>query len=166
MINSQTSQQANTASFIYKQRLAASFVKETAFSSRVITSSRDSFSVAMNFWEIDSIPVFESVYALYLNRANVPVCFALIGQGGISGCVADIKLIIAHALLAGASALVLFHNHPSGNLIVSHADKELTRKLKAACEVMDLNLLDHLVIAPVDDNGYQSYFSFADAGTL
>ncbi len=84
----------------------------------------------------------------------------MISQGGYSGTVVDPKLVFAIALTTKASAIIAAHNHPSGNLTPSNADLTLTKKLRAAGEVLDLPILDHLIITT------EGYYSFADEGLL
>jgi DNA repair protein RadC len=84
----------------------------------------------------------------------------MISSGGISGTVLDTRVIFQGALLANASSLIIFHNHPSSNLKPSKADKDITNKIKKAGELLDIILLDHLIITE------HSYYSFADEGIL
>lgn len=98
----------------------------------------------------------EEFWVLYLNRANVVLRKEKISSGGVSGTVVDNKIILKKALLNLASSIVLVHNHPSGNLKPSQQDKKVTQKMKSACELLEINLLDHLIIAG------NSYYSFAD----
>lgn len=102
----------------------------------------------------------EEFYVLYMNRSNRPITFKHISTGGVTGTVADTKIILKHALELLASSFIAFHNHPSGNLNPSQADIALTKKLKAAAELIDVALLDHLII------GDKNYYSFADEGML
>lgn len=102
----------------------------------------------------------EEFWILLLNRANEVIRPVQISSGGVAGTVADPKLIFKHALEQLASSIILFHNHPSGNLTPSQADKDLTRKLKEAGRMLDLPILDHLIFTD------KSYFSFADEGLL
>jgi DNA repair protein RadC len=102
----------------------------------------------------------EEFWILLLNRANEVIRLVQISSGGVSGTVADPKLIFKHALEQLASALILVHNHPSGNLTASQADKDLTKKLKDAGRLLDIPVLDHLIFTD------QSYLSFADTGML
>lgn len=102
----------------------------------------------------------EEFWILLLNRANEVIRPMQISSGGISGTVADPRLIFKHALDQLASAIILIHNHPSGNLTASQADKELTRKLKEAGRLLDIPVLDHLIFTD------RSYLSFADEGML
>ena len=81
-------------------------------------------------------------------------------SGGISGTVVDLRLIFAAALKANAVSLIMIHNHPSGQIKPSEADKQITRKVKEAGGILDIALLDHLIITP------ETYYSFADDGAL
>ena len=98
----------------------------------------------------------EEFWVFYLNRANMVLRKEKISSGGIAGTVVDNKIILKKALLNLASSIILVHNHPSGNLNPSIQDKKVTRKMKLACELLEINLLDHLIIAG------NSYYSFAD----
>ena len=102
----------------------------------------------------------EMFYVLYLNQANRLIRYEDISSGGQTGTVADIRIILKNTLLNNANQLIIAHNHPSGNLTPSSADKELTRKLKEAASFMDIKLLDHLIIAGV------SYLSMSDEGII
>lgn len=122
-----------------------------------ITGSNDVFEI-MSEYLLDLN--HEEFWILLLNRANKVVRKLLISQGGFAGTVADPKKIFSMALENYASALVLCHNHPSGNLLPSVADKQLTRKMADAGKLMDLPVLDHIIF------GEENYYSFADEGLL
>jgi len=102
----------------------------------------------------------EEFWVLLLNRNNLVIDRFMASSGGISGTVIDVRLIMKRALEKLACSIILCHNHPSGNLIPSDADKEITRKVKEAGKQLDMPVLDHLIIAN------DSYFSFADEGLL
>ncbi|MCB9251692.1 MAG: DNA repair protein RadC [Flavobacteriales bacterium] len=104
--------------------------------------------------------LYEEFWILNLNRANALISFRQISEGGITGTVVDIRRIFKLALEENATSIILAHNHPSGNLSPSEADKNLTRKVKNAGEIMDIPVRDHLIIS---SNGY---FSFADEGLM
>ena len=89
----------------------------------------------------------EAFCVLYLNQANRLLRHEIISNGGITGTVADVRIILKNALLHNANQLIVAHNHPSGNLQPSGADRTLTTKLKDAAALMDIRLLDHLIIA-------------------
>lgn len=97
---------------------------------------------------------------LFLNRANKINDFKIISEGGITGTVADPRIILRTALEKEAVSLILCHNHPSGSLKPSRADEELTQKIKEAAKYLDIKVLDHLIVS---DDGY---YSFADEGIL
>jgi len=122
-----------------------------------ISSSRDVFEY---FSGIIGESAYELFYILLLNRANKVLREIQISDGGISGTVADPKKIFKLALENNASAMILCHNHPSGNVKPSDADIRLTRKLKTAGEMLDLPVLDHLIL------GEEKYYSFADENVL
>lgn len=102
----------------------------------------------------------EEFWVLYLNRKNEVIKKENISKGGIVGTVADGKIIFKHAVNHLASAIILCHNHPSGNLKPSDADIKLTKKLKEIGQLMDTPVVDHIII------GNNNYFSFADENLL
>ncbi|HRS54692.1 MAG TPA: DNA repair protein RadC [Bacteroidales bacterium] len=102
----------------------------------------------------------EEFWILLLNRANRIINKYLISVGGFTGAIVDIKKIFKIAIENRAESIILCHNHPSGNLIASEADINLTQKLKKGAEYLDLKIIDHLII------GDNSYKSFADEGVL
>jgi DNA repair protein RadC len=102
----------------------------------------------------------EEFWILYLNRSNRIIHQAKISQGGVSGTVIDVRIILKHAIDKLASGIILCHNHPSGNIKPSQNDIEITKKLREAGSVMDISVLDHLIVCD------GKYFSFADEGIL
>jgi DNA repair protein RadC len=123
----------------------------------IIRSSRDSFDYI--YPEIADLK-HEEFFVIYLNRRNQILAHKNISSGGVSGTVADTKIILKHAVELLALGIVAVHNHPSGNLQPSEADKKLTRSIQQAALLLDINLMDHLII------GDKNYFSFADEGLL
>ncbi|MGB5007675.1 MAG: DNA repair protein RadC [Ferruginibacter sp.] len=103
---------------------------------------------------------YEVFAVIFLNRANKINHFEIISKGGISGTVADPRIILKKALEEDATSLVLCHNHPSGNLQPSRADEELTKKIKEAAAYFDIKILDHIIVSE------EGYYSFADDGML
>ena len=103
---------------------------------------------------------YEVFAVVFLNRANKIKHFEIISRGGITGTVADPRLILKKALEEGATSIVLTHNHPSGNLKPSRADEEITQKIKQAAGYFDITVLDHIIVS---DEGY---YSFADEGMI
>jgi DNA repair protein RadC len=124
-----------------------------------VTSSQDAYDYLISVWS-PQVERIEEFLILCLNRANKVLGYAKISQGGLSGTVADPKVIFQVALKANASSVILCHNHPSGNTKPSDNDIQLTKKLKKAGEFLELNVLDHLIITT------DSYFSFADESLL
>nr|WP_304608124.1 DNA repair protein RadC [Lentiprolixibacter aurantiacus] len=102
----------------------------------------------------------EEFWILYLNNANRVIHEFQLSKGGITGTLVDVRLLLKKALQVGAVALILAHNHPSGTLSPSEADKEITRKIQQGARMMDIKILDHLIITRED------YFSFADQNLL
>ena len=102
----------------------------------------------------------EEFWVILLNRANRVIKKHQVSQGGVTGTVADPKIIFKAALDELACGVILAHNHPSGNLTASEADIQLTRKLKEGGKLLEIQVLDHLIV------GGQKYFSFADEGLL
>jgi DNA repair protein RadC len=122
-----------------------------------ISGSQDVFSLFQPL--IADLP-HEEFWVLILNRSNRVLDKIRISQGGISGTVIDVRIILKNALDRLSSSLILCHNHPSGNLKPSDADIRITTKIADAGKIMDIQLLDHIIIA---DN---SYFSFSDEGMI
>lgn len=122
-----------------------------------ITSSKEAFELLKP--DLIDLP-HEEFWILILNRANRVIKKYQVSQGGVSGTVADPKIIFKIALEELGSGIILAHNHPSGNLTASQADLDLTRKLKEGSKLLDMQVLDHLIVAG------QKYFSFADEGLL
>ena len=127
----------------------------------VVNTSLDAYKSIINFYDKDTITCQEQMVVMYLNRANKPIGVIPLFRGGLTGTVVDIKLIISIALKSLTSSIVVSHNQPSGNRVPSKEDSLLTSRLKEACGLLDLTLLDHLIITP-DGN----YLSYADEGML
>lgn len=103
---------------------------------------------------------YEAFAVLYLNRANKIIHFEMISKGGITGTIADPRIILKIALEHGATSIIISHNHPSGNLQPSKADEEITHKIREAAKLIDVVLLDHIIISE------EGYYSFMDEGKL
>ncbi|HEU5289844.1 MAG TPA: DNA repair protein RadC [Cyclobacteriaceae bacterium] len=132
--------------------------KETTTEERPkITGSKDIYELLKA--ELLDIP-HEAFWIVLLNRANRVIKKHQISQGGVAGTVADPKIIFKIALEELASGIILAHNHPSGNLSASKADIDLTRKLKESGRLLEIEVLDHLIIAG------KKYMSFADEGLM
>lgn len=123
----------------------------------IIRSSKDVYSYILS--DLQDLP-HEEFWVILLNRSNKIISKHQISSGGVSGTVADPKLIFKIAIENLATSVILVHNHPSGNLQPSDADKRLTKKMKDSGILLDLPIIDHLIITD------SSYFSFADEGLL
>ena len=115
----------------------------------IISSSLDAYNVLVNFFPSETLCLQERFVAMYLNRSNRVFGVYPMSVGGITGTVVDIRLLLSVALKTAATGIIIAHNHPSGNLKPSEADKEITNKIKSSCKLMDIELLDHLIISPV-----------------
>ena len=100
----------------------------------------------------------EEFWILYLNNSNKIISKRQLSMGGITGTLVDVRLVFKNALELGAVAMILCHNHPSGTLVPSEADKQITQKLKTAGNSLEIKVLDHLIVTE------NNYFSFADEG--
>ena len=124
-----------------------------------IDSSIKSAEFIRQFYS-DDIGIFESCFILLLDRSNHTIGYAKISQGGISGTVVDIRIIAKYAVDSLASAVVLAHNHPSGNLRPSDGDKRITKQALEGLKLLNVELLDHVILTE------SSHYSFADSGDL
>ncbi|MCX6255600.1 MAG: DNA repair protein RadC [Bacteroidia bacterium] len=121
---------------------------------------RCSKDVAEIFQPLLSDLLHEEFWILFLNRSNKVINRMKLSQGGISGTVTDVRMVMKKAIEYLASGIIVCHNHPSGNLNPSESDTKITQKIKEAGNLMDIQLLDHLIISDRD------YYSFADNGLL
>ncbi|ALJ06147.1 hypothetical protein APS56_13860 [Pseudalgibacter alginicilyticus] len=130
---------------------------EEALKKKKITSSTSVFELMQPIiGELEH----EEFWIIYLNNSNKVIQKRQLSKGGITGTLVDVRLVLKSALELGATGLILVHNHPSGTLIASEADKLLTNKLKVAAESLDIKVLDHLIVTE------KAYFSFADENIL
>lgn len=123
----------------------------------VIKSSKD---IAQYLQALLKDHAYEVFAVVFLNRANKINHFEIISRGGITGTIADPRIILKKALEEDATSIVLCHNHPSGNLHPSRADEELTRKIKEAASYFDIKVIDHIIVSE------DGFYSFADEGRL
>ena len=126
----------------------------------MIKSSKDAYEILFKSWDENKIEFIEQFKVLFINRANRVLGIHEVSKGGITGTVADPRIIFAGALKANCCGIILCHNHPSGNLKPSRQDEELTQKIKQGGKILDINLYDHLIISA------DGYYSFADEGLL
>ena len=125
-----------------------------------VMGSSEVYQVLKANWDLDTIELQEEFKILLLNQGNQVLGIKSMFKGGINTCSIDVRLIMGMVLKANASALVITHNHTSGNLNASESDKRITSKIKECCELFDIRLLDHIIMAK------NSYLSFADEGIL
>lgn len=130
---------------------------EEALEKKKITSSKSVFELMQPIiGELEH----EEFWIIYLNNSNKVIHKNQLSKGGITGTLVDVRLVLKNALEVGALGLILAHNHPSGTLRPSEADKNITQKLKTAAQSLDIKVLDHLIITE------KAYFSFADENVL
>ena len=144
---------ASEVELIYKTKVKASQRPQ-------LDSSSDAYKILLQIWDKEKIDLIEQFNVILLSRANRVLGIYKVSTGGITGTIADPRLIFTAALKAGAVGMVLSHNHPSGNLKPSRADEDLTQKIKQAGIFLDIKVMDHLIITS------DSYYSFADEGIL
>jgi len=138
----------------YKERIPAPFWQK-------ISSSQDAAKMLFEHWDKQTIQVHESFKVVLLNNNNKVKGIYQLSKGGITGTLVDLRILFAVVLKSLSVAIILTHNHPSGTLKASEADKNLTQKIKKAAELFDVRILDHILIVPNGD-----YYSFADNGIL
>lgn len=126
-----------------------------------ITSSRVSAKLFKKYWNADLIECQEEVKVMLLNNSHHVKGIFSLSKGGITGTVLDLRTVFAVALKTFSTSIIVAHNHPSGSLNPSEADKNITAKIQKAGEILDIKLLDHIIITP-----YDGYFSFADESLL
>jgi len=125
-----------------------------------ISSVKDCYQLLKKLWNENTIEMQEQFKVLLLNRSNKVIGVYEASSGGLTGTVADPRLILAAAIKSLAVSIILSHNHPSGNLKPSKADEELTQKIKVAASYHDIRVIDHIIITS------EGYYSFADEGLL
>lgn len=128
----------------------------------VITTSYDAHKAFMQFFPKETIQLQERFVVMYLNRSNKVLGLYPVSIGGITGTVADPRLILGVAVKIAATAMILSHNHPSGAMKPSQADLDLTEKIKQAGRYLDIQVMDHIIVSALEDE----YYSFADEGIL
>ena len=125
-----------------------------------VTSSEDAYKYLLSTYKKGTICYKEYFKVLFLNQANQVLGYNLISGGGITETTADVRLIFQAALLTNSVALILAHNHPSGNLKPSPEDIRLTKQVREAAQILRIKVLDHIILSDTE------YYSFADEGML
>ena len=147
----------------YKTNIVQYKLREikTSLSRAKINTSENAYRYLVELFDKEDIAIYECFYALYLNRSNNTISYSVISTGGTTSTVVDVKLIAKYAVESLATAVILCHNHPSGNIQPSTADVSITNKIKDALKLVDCMVLDHIIISPEE-----RYFSFRDEGLI
>jgi DNA repair protein RadC len=127
----------------------------------IICSALDAYNEFKQFFDQGTIALQENFMVMYLNRSSRVLGIYPLSKGGITGTVADIRLILSVALKIAATSIILAHNHPSGSVRPSGTDIELTQKITEAARIMDIKVLDHIILT-----GAGKYYSFGDEGMI
>lgn len=128
----------------------------------IVKSSFEAYTFLYNQFPKKTIGLQETFIVMYLNRGNRIIGSYMVSNGGITGTVADIRLILSVALKVAAVNMIISHNHPSGMVKPSQADIALTKQIRDAGKIMDITVLDHIILC--SEEGL--YYSFADEGNL
>ena len=123
-----------------------------------ITNAKEAYKVLLKIHNDDTIDYTESFRVIYLNQSNHVLGCRTISEGGLTNTQSDIRTIMQGALLTNAVAMIIAHNHPSGNVTPSEKDIKITSQINKAAKLLDLQLLDHIIYTR------ETYFSFADDG--
>lgn len=126
----------------------------------IINGAEMATAVFRETWNLDHINYLEEFKVMFLNNANKLLGIMDHSMGGQTGTLVDVRIMLATALTVGSNAILLCHNHPTGKLKPSGADKQLTQKLFAAAELMDIRILDHIILTD------ESFYSFSDDGIM
>ena len=125
-----------------------------------IKTSKEAAEILKQTWDENKIDFVEQFKVLFLNRSNKVLGILEVSSGGVTGTIADPKLVFVAALKANACNIIISHNHPSGNLKPSKVDEELTQKIKQAGQFLDIKLFDHIIVTS------EGYYSFVDEGLI
>lgn len=147
-----------------RQRIIVSKVEETflGYEYKVSTSNGAAEYLRDIVYQNDSIDIKEYFFCIALNQGNKVIAHMKISEGGITQTSVDVRLVAKFLIDNLATGCIISHNHPSGNMIPSNADKELTKKLKEGLKFLDISLLDHIILSGIDND----YYSFADEGLI
>jgi len=120
----------------------------------------DAYRILIDSWDMAKIELVEQFKVMLLNRAKRVLGICTLTTGSVTGTIADPKQVFAVALKANACEIIIAHNHPSGNLIPSKADYQLTYKMKTVGDYLDLKVVDHIIVTA------EGFYSFAQEGTI
>ena len=123
-----------------------------------VKDAKDAYKVMLKIHDDDTLDYTETFRVLYLNQNNQVLGCRTISEGGLASTCCDVRTILQGALLTNAVAMILAHNHPSGNVTPSEKDIQITSQINKAAKLLDLQLLDHIIYTR------ETYFSFADDG--
>jgi len=153
LMNQPAWNQVSEIDLIYRSKVKASERPQ-------IKTSKDAADLLRHLWSEDKIDFVEQFKVLFLNRANKVLGIFEVSTGGVTGTVADPRLIFVAALKMNCTGILVCHNHPSGNLKPSKPDEDLTQKIKQAGLFLDIKLLDHIIVTS------EGYYSFANEGII
>ena len=142
----------------YRYRIVP--IKGTEIEFGKVTCSKDTEKYLRKIYDPKDLLIYESVYLLLLNRMNQITGYVLLTNGGTNACIMDVKLVLRYAISNLTQAMIITHNHPSGNTKPGTSDKEIAKRIGKALEFIDVKLLDNIILTK------DSYFSFADNGLL
>jgi len=134
--------------------------KQKASERPKVNDSETTYKLLLKCFDPDTIELRESFKVLLLNRANKVLGVMNVSDGGITGTFVDAKLIMQSVILSNATQIIMAHNHPSGVCEPTAQDCFITNRVKQACELLDVSLIDHLIISP------ESYYSYSDDNRL
>lgn len=137
------------------------YIQRTDVPHRKINQGRDAWATFMEHWNARSLYTKEEFYMLHLTRQNEAIAVTHVSTGGQTATIADGKNIFRAALMSGATAIILGHNHPSGTEKPSEADIRLTKQLKEFGELIGIKVLDHIIVA-----GHDKFTSLCDLGHI
>lgn len=124
-----------------------------------LKTPEDAYKYSLDFFH-DDINIYESFFCIFLNRANNTIGYVKISQGGVTGTIVDPRLVFKYAVDSLSSAVILIHNHPSGDVEPSIEDRKITTKIQGALSNFDICLIDHIIISE------SGYYSFSDHGHI
>lgn len=134
--------------------------KVKPFERPLVKSAKDCYELLMVTWDENKIEFVEQFKVVLMNQAQRVLGIYEVSTGGVTGTIADPKLVFTAALKANACKIILTHNHPSGSLKPSRADEELTKKIATAGMYLDIKVIDHIIVTS------EGYYSFGDEGLL
>jgi DNA repair protein RadC len=154
-------EQKNNTPFSQVAEITLSYSMHVNVTARpTLTTSKHAYDVFLQSWDMQTIELAEHFKVMLLNRANRVLGIYALSTGGVTGTVADPRLIFAAALKANATNIILAHNHPSGHLAPSTADSLMTRKIIDGGKLLDITVMDHLIIS------LHGFYSFSDEGMI